>query len=100
MQTKYQALFVTPDGDDYQTDYTADTIQEVIDMMGDRGSRWYFYPLEFVITAHGSNYRLRKETLRKRIVDHPYEGHDFKGRTVNTVLNRIREGELDYLMEG
>ena len=99
MQTKYQALFVAPDGD-YVIDYKRGTIQEVIDMMGDRGSRWYFYPFEFVIIADSKNYRTHSETLRKRIVDHPYEGHDFKGRTVNTVLNRIRKGELDYLMEG
>ena len=99
MKTKYQALLVAPDGD-CVTDYKRDTIQEVIDMMGDRGSRWYFYPFEFVIIADSKNYRTHSETLRKRIVDHPYEGHNFQGRTVNTVLNRIREGELDYLMGG
>ena len=96
---KYQALLVAPDGD-YVTDYKCDTIEQVTDALADRGSRWYFYPFEFVIIADSKNYRTHSETLRKRIVDHPYEGHNFKGRTVNTVLNRIRAGELDYLIEG
>ena len=96
--SKYQALLVAFDGD-YQIDYKRETIEEVQNALADRGSRWYFYPFEFVITGDSKNYKSHSETLRKRIVDHPYEGHNFQGRTVSTILNRIREGELDYLME-
>jgi len=44
----YQALLVAPDGE-YVFDYRAKTVEEVIEQLCDRGSKWFFYPFEFVV---------------------------------------------------
>ena len=45
----YAALLIAPDGD-YVIDYVRDTKEEVINELVNRGSRWYLYPFEFIIT--------------------------------------------------
>ena len=75
---KYCALLVAPDGD-YVTDYYADTKEEVIEQLKDRGSRWFFYPFEFVITR--SN----------RVVAAPPELSEFVRKSVNSVVKTFRE---------
>jgi len=97
MATKYKALLVAPDGA-WVTDYRSNTVHEVMDALADRGSRWYFYPFEFVITDRGSSRMFTRPT--QRIVHHPYCSHDFRGKTIRTVCKRIAAGELDHLMDG
>ena len=91
MATKYKALLVAPDGD-WVTDYRSNSISKTAELLWDRGSRWYFYPFEFIITDRGM---FTHPT--QRIVAHPYCPHDFRGKTIGTVAKRIAAGELDYL---
>jgi len=44
----YQALLVAPNGE-YVFDYRAKTIENVVEQLCNRGSRWFFYPFEFVV---------------------------------------------------
>jgi len=76
---KYCALLVAPDGD-YVTDYYSDTKEKVVKKLANRGSRWFFYPFEFVVT----------ERLG-RIVDAPPELEFFKGKSVKKVLEIFKE---------
>ena len=46
--TTYQAVLVAADGD-YVTDHEYDTPDEVLEAIGNQGSRWIFYPFGAVI---------------------------------------------------
>lgn len=46
--TTYQAVLVAADGD-YVTDYEYDTPDEVLEAIGEQGSRWIFYPFIAII---------------------------------------------------
>ena len=48
----YKAVLFALDGD-YVTDYPSKTKEEVQEKLADRGSRWFFYPLEAIITDRG-----------------------------------------------
>jgi len=78
--TAYQSVQVSPDGQDYITDHRAATIADVWEAVNDQGSRWYFYPIPFVITATGG------PIMRKRIVDTPYGFEHLRGCTVRTAM--------------
>jgi len=72
--SKYCALLVSADGD-YVTDYFTDTKEKVVEALANRGSAWFFYPFEFVVTPKLG-----------RIVDAPGELSFFKGKSVKKVL--------------
>lgn len=80
----YKAILFTVDGSDWVTDYRGrETITEVEDLLANKGSKWYFYPWEFVIVDNGF-----QDTHNKRIVSvpmWPQEMIDLKGKTVRTV---------------
>lgn len=86
----YQSLQVSPDGEDYITDYQEPTVDAVWDRIADQGSRWYFYPLPFVITAGGSG------IPRKRIIAAPDGFEHLRGLTVRTAMRAIAE-DTDYV---
>lgn len=93
---QYKAVLFAPDGD-WVTDFHADTKEEVMEMLADKGSRWFFYPLEAVILHKGG-----LTTSRQRLVDAAYPIKDFKGRAIRTVskyLNSLTEEEYDMLLE-
>jgi|GEM_PF-1566887 len=48
---KYQACFMAFDGDT-QIEGHFDTIDKAWEYLCDSGSRWYFYPFEFVVTEN------------------------------------------------
>ena len=50
---KYKAILFTVDGD-WVTDFSGETIDEVENKLADRGSLWYFYPIEGVMRYTGS----------------------------------------------
>ena len=75
----YQALLVAPDGD-YITDYHFETKEEVLNRLADRGSEWFFYPFEFVVTDKMG-----------RILEAPPELAFFKGKNVQTVIKTFKE---------
>jgi hypothetical protein len=80
---QYQSVQISPDGADYITDYSAATVAEVWDLVNDQGSRWYFYPLPFVVTATPGRIE------RKRIVS-ACDGFEWlQGCTVHTAMREI-----------
>jgi hypothetical protein len=80
----YQAILFAPDGD-YVTDFSRESIEEVNSELADMGSRWYFYPLAFVIRDKTPGYTIGKDLMRQRIVDAPPEMDTLIGKSVATV---------------
>lgn len=81
----YRALLIAPDGE-WVTDYRdCETIAEVTDKLADRGSRWIFYPYEFVIVDHG----ITRET--HRIVDACEPFLSLIGKTIKTASAAVIE---------
>lgn len=87
---RYQSLQVSPDGLGMVTDYCEDSIEDVWDRVNDQGSRWFFYPLPFVITAGGG------DLWRKRIVSACEPFAHLEGRTVATAVVAIAQ-DPDYV---
>jgi hypothetical protein len=62
--TKYSALLISPDGEDYVTDFNelhCKSIDDVWEHVNNLGSKWYYYPIIFVIKAkafHNINDRI------------------------------------------
>jgi len=87
----YVGILFAPDGS-YVCDFYGETVDEVINQLANRGSRWYFYPFEGVVKAVGGP--------SSRLVDiAPPLGH-LKGKAVKTVqryLASIPEKELGQL---
>ncbi len=81
---KYTSIQFAPDGD-FILDYEADTVEEVEQLCADQGSRWYFYPYQFVICKP----ELHENILKKRIrsASHPFEYCDRK--SVETAQREI-----------
>lgn len=86
----YKAILFAPDGE-FVTDYEAGSIAEVWQRIEDGGSRWYFYPFPFVITA---DERLLE---RKRILASPHGLEMCTGRTVRKV-QRFIESNSETLL--
>lgn len=82
----YQALLVAPDGD-YVTDYEAPTIRDVEEILANQGSRWYFYPYEFVILREGS----KTDILNRKIRSTTDEFQYLKGMSVRKVISELKE---------
>ncbi len=89
---KYTSIQFAPDGD-YITDYQADTIDEIEQLCADQGSRWYFFPFQFVITDNGKNYQFKEDIMRKRAVSASYPFEDLKGLSIKRIQTIIRETE-------
>jgi len=88
--TAYQSIQFADDGD-YITDYNEPTAEDVWERVNDQGSRWYFYPYPFVITAKtGSDFpRSHGSIERKRIVS-ACDGFDWAvGLTVASVAREF-----------
>ena len=83
---KYIALLVTSDGKDYVTDFKGKTIEEVEEMLSNRGSVWFFYPLEFIITTNGD----WRNFLRKRVIRAYGVFKQFEGKSIKTLLEFIK----------
>ena len=75
---RYCALLVAPDGD-YVTDYYADSKEEVRRMLANRGSQWFFYPFDFIVT-----------TRMSRIVEAPLDMKEFERKTVKRALKAFK----------
>lgn len=89
----YQAILFAPDGD-YVTDHEHETIEQVENALADQGSRWYFYPLEAVITADGP----LRDSQRLVSVAEPLE--HLKGRTIRTAALEIGERCAELVRAG
>lgn len=88
---KYKAVLISPDGQDKVTDFhESNTIAEVEDKLANMGSRWYFYPIAFVIPDNNTN------ISNNRIVSTPDEFKFLKLTTVKSAMNWITN-HSDYI---
>ena len=78
---KYKALMFAEDGE-YITDYEGNTVNEVWKAADEGGSRWFFYPLRFVV-------RSGRVTDNTRVVDTPELFSHYKGKTVKTIKSHV-----------
>ena len=96
--TGYKAILFAADGD-YVTDFKKDTKEEVKEALANRGSMWYFYPFEGIVTDRG-----RLTTSRQRLVDvAPNLPQELVGKRISTVSNYLKglpEAELYALAVG
>ena len=105
MKNKYQILIVTFDGESYVTDFhKSNSIEEAWKQDLNSGSRWFFYPLHFVIVDYWK-YPVCKESLfKQRIMGVPYFYNNLfeplNGKTVNSLLKFIQgnKSKLDKLL--
>ncbi|RLI43051.1 hypothetical protein DRO59_02265 [Candidatus Bathyarchaeota archaeon] len=90
----YQALLVSFEGD-HVTDFEASTVEEVKELLSNRGSRWIFYPFEFVIKSPFN--------WNGRIIDAPGEFNFIVGKRIGRVLQAFRDvaaSELEGFVQG
>ena len=74
MKTTYETILFAPDGESVR-DYEGATVDAVWNLVNDGGSRWYFYPVAFVIRKGASD-------KTGRIVDTPEMLGHWKGRSL------------------
>ena len=95
---RYKAILFAPDGD-WVVDFSADTKEEVIERLADKGSRWIFYPFEGIILDKGG-----LTTSKQRLVDvAPNLPSDWKGKCIKTVkrlLGKMTDEELYEMATG
>lgn len=81
---RYKALLVAPDGD-WVEDCWGESVDEVWKKVNELGSRWFFYPLRFVIRDKG------KVGEYQRIVS-ACDGYEFlEGLSVKTALGMVKK---------
>lgn len=81
----YKAILFARDGD-WVTDFSESSKEEVYARIYNMGSRWYFYPVVFLIKDHGNF-----TTDKQRIVDVPDDPiyAPFLGKQIRTVSHMI-----------
>lgn len=88
---QYKAVLISPDGQDKVTDfYKSNSIQEVWNKVNDMGSRWFFYPIIFVIPDNNT------KVLNNRIASAPDtypEIAELQGKSVKTAMNWITNNQ-------
>ncbi len=92
MKNKYQAVLISPDGQDYVTDFgNSETIEKVWDSINNMGSRWFFYPIIFITKDN------KTKTLNNRIVDSPdsliKDGFDLRGKSIKSAMQWIADNQ-------
>lgn len=89
----YKAILFSIDGG-WVTDYGGcKTKDEVWERLADRGSRWFFYPICFVVVDHPYT------SVTHRIVSAPDELNELEGRTVDKVADWIENNDLSWLTD-
>ena len=95
----YKAILFSSDGEDYVTDYHGcNTIEEVEELLANQGSRWYFYPWEFVIVDYGDVGLSRPMFLAQKIVSvpmWPQEMIELEGKSIKTVQKYLKKYGTD-----
>lgn len=86
MSKKYKAVLFALDGD-WVTDYRdCNSIEEVEEMLANQGSRWFFYPIPFVILDRGS-----LTTSHQRVISAPEGLEGCKGKTIGAISKVFKE---------
>jgi len=86
MKNQYELILISADGEDYVTDCEAPTKEGVLECASELGSRWYFYPYNFLI-------RIPKEgadIMNSKILN-AGDMRLFNNKTVRWVMNYIKE---------
>ena len=84
----YKIVLISPDGEDFKVDCEGSkTIEDVIYADSLLGSKWFFYPIHFIVKDSNTN------TLNNRIL--PINGDDgvfphLVGKTVKTAMEFIK----------
>lgn len=86
---KYKAVLFAVDGD-WVTDFPGNTKEEVIEQLANKGSRWYFYPLEGVILDKGGI-----TTATQRLIDAAPPIEFLKGKAIRTVRKYLEKNVVD-----
>lgn len=81
---RYKAVLFAPDGD-WTVDFRGDTKEKVKEQLANRGSRWFFYPLEGIILDKGG-----VTTNRQGLVDAAPPIEFFKGKSIKTVVKHLQ----------
>lgn len=94
MSNKYMALLISNDGKEFVTDFSefhCNSINDVWEYIANFGSKWYFYPIPFVIKANaftGTN---------QRIIDIPdnmiHDGFDMRNKSIKSVMQWIQDNQ-------
>ncbi|MFA5049295.1 MAG: hypothetical protein WC516_09790 [Patescibacteria group bacterium] len=96
MKNKYQAVLISPDGQDYVTDFgNSESIDLVWQSINNMGSKWFFYPICFVIKDTGNHYKPILE--KQRIADSPdsliKDGIDLRGKSIKSAMQWIADNK-------
>ena len=89
MHNRYRAILFALDGE-YVTDYDSPSIDEVWEKVDNRGSRWSFYPLVFVIPCGGPLWN-------RHIVGTADGLESYKGLQVSTIVHTLMDAFPMYL---
>jgi len=87
--SKYIGLLIALDGD-YVVDYEGNSKDEVINKLANRGSRWYFYPIEAVIKNSST------PVENRRLIDVAPPLEKFKNRKVKTLINFVKHNLVKW----
>jgi len=80
----YKAILFSLDGE-WTTDFKAKTIRDVWDLVNDRGSRWFFYPIVGIIKDNGATNK------NQRVIEMCNGFTHLEGKTIKTISNWIRD---------
>jgi len=86
MKDKYELILISADGEDFVTDCEAPTKEGVLRCASELGSRWYFYPYNFLIKIPKDKLKI----LNSKILD-AGDMEFFNNKTVRWAMNYIRE---------
>jgi len=97
MTKKFRLLLISIDGEDFVTESNIDrcgfdSVEDAIEFGANLGSKWYFYPFQFVIIHRSNNISAIK---RQRIVDACPEFAFLEGRTVSRAMSTINHYSFD-----
>lgn len=82
----YKAILFSSDGEDWVTDFKAETVNEVVEQLADRGSRWFFYPFCAIIRDKSTS-----TSDKQRIIDIASPLDLLKGKTIKSVSQFIKD---------
>ena len=99
MKNKYKVLLISSDGESYVMDFHGSySVSEAWKKDLNSGSRWFLYPLHFVIVDKTNTITCRNTLLRQRVIGVPYFYGMFDGlknKTIATLLQFIQENKSE-----
>ncbi len=88
----YQVLLISTDGEDYKLDCKdSKSIDEAWENCGNLGSKWFFYPICFVIKDNGGL------SYKQEIIDSCDMLLNLKGESVKTAMQYIKDNQDEVM---